>query len=998
MPQNLVNSLIDKFNALAEEEKNIHAEKEVVWKEYNDYCSASDSDLSEKLTKLRKKIAKMEEYMRYAAEHTSELEEATEPFETGESTLVSLQQSIGLDSHNDASAETLYTKASAQKLFYEHEINRERTRIEGSKVQAQHQYDAENSALIKRQHKHDDDLREYIESDEFRTYLKKLTADAAAFNSTGILKPDDCDYISLGQRRVRLPIPEKFEQELTMSTAGVFNSAAKTIGAPVTVPMDKGSVLMIDYDDRNETYLMGGIQRLLLNAIKYFGQDISSMFFCEPQKFSPDCLGHISGFAKGINPFMIFPTSFESAKASLDALSAEMQPTQAVTKFFVFHCFPEAYDDDMKSRILDLCNNAEQLGAMVVLTHKQSEETTPAEDEARRLASVIRSRNGGFYLEETKQSLFWYSAPSDIPDEIRRVYVEQRRQAAIQRAQPAPAQAEPVQSAPVPAAPVQPVTVQPVAAPVQAAPVQPVPVQTEPVQTEPAVPVFEEPAPDAEPETVQPAEEVPAENISRALPAVPIGTDITGNTAALDIESGTVVYICGNRGADRASVLKQIINTANNAEIWAVDLVGSLSENTDKLPAQVKYLISGGGTDMVCDIADRLCAERDRRADMLRRKGGVDLPELLVVVNGFGKMYALACDEPEFFGRDTAAALRGLFAVGGKLGMHFVLAAEKYEQGVFADGAVHTAVALPNSDENIAAMFGKMTLSADDITTLSRIPTRNAVIGAPDSAGAALTTIRIETGAEFTSDSAHSTVIDRRSCCSFDEKRYDMSDLIAQKRQNETLLFLGEPCRVMTEYPVRMSADFAQNLLMLTSMREVRAAADAVMSVIGSISEQGQPAEILTATNDPVYGLLCESGLIDGIHVSEGTAAIVRIKELAAEAINRRVSNGFAIVLGADRLVSEMVLTGDGSEAFVNALANSSRMGRHFVLCVNSVLSLEKHGVSLELFGHRAVFSAPVFEAGRLLDDTAVDVPAHCFRLIDRSGEVTMMTYSHDGI
>lgn len=989
MPQNLVNSLIDKFNSLAEEEKNIHAEKEVVWKEYNDYCSASDSDLSEKLTKLRKKIAKMEEYMRYAAEHTDELEEATEPFETGESTLVSLQQSIGLESHNDASAETLYTKASAQKLFYEHEINRERTRIEGSKVQAQHQYDAENAALIKRQHKHDDDLKEYIESDEFRTYLKKLSADAAAFNSTGVLKPDDCDYISLGQRRVRLPIPEKFEQELTVSTAGVFNSAAKTIGAPVTVPMDKGSVLMIDYDDRNETYLMGGIQRLLLNAIKYFGQDIAAMFFCEPQKFSPDCLGHISGFAKGINPFMTFPTSMESVKASLEGISAEMQPTQAVTKFFVFHCFPEAYDDDMKSRILDLCKNAEQFGALVVLTHKQSEESTPAEDEARKLATIIRSRNGGFYLEETKQSLFWYSAPSDIPDEIRRVYVEQRRQAAIQRVQPAPA--------PVQTAPVQPVQPAPAPAPVQPAPapVQPVSVQ-EPAPVQPApAPAFEEHAPEAAP--VQPVE-APAENISRELPAIPLGTDIAGNTAALDIESGTVVYICGARGADRASVLKQIINCADNAEIWVADLVGSLSESTDKLPAQVKYLVCGGGTDMVCDLADRLCAERDRRAEILRRTGSVNMPELLTVVNGFGRMYALACDEPEFFGRDTAAALRGLFAEGGKLGMHFVLAAEKYEQGVFADGAIHTAAALTNSDENIAAMFGKMALTADDIATLSRIPARNAVIGAPDSAGAALTTIRLETTGEFTSDSAHSTVIDRRICRSFDEKRGGRSEFIAQKRQDETLLFLGEPCRMAAEYPVRMSADFAQNLLVLSSVRELRAAADAVMSVIKSISEQGQPAEILTASNDPVFELLRESGLIEGINVSEGAAAIIRIKEFAAEAINHRVNNGFAVILGADRMLSEMVLTGDGCEALVNALANSGRMGRHFVLSVNSVLSLEKNGVSLELFGYKAVFAAPVFEAGRLLDDTAVDVPAHCFRLIDRSGEVTMMTYLHEGI
>lgn len=1016
MPQNLVNSMIDKFNALAEEEKSIHAEKDVVWKEYNDYCSASDSDLSEKLTKLRKKIAQMEQYMRYASEHTSELEEATEPFETSESTLVSLQQSIGLDSHNDASAETLYTKASAQKLFYEYEINRERTRIEGSKVQAQHQYDAENAALIKRQHKHDEDFEEYINSDEFKDYLKKLTADAAAFNSTGILKPDNCDYISLGQRRVRLPIPERYEQELTVSTAGVFNSAAKTIGAPFVVPMDKGSVLMIDYDDRNGTYLMGGIQRLLLNAIKYFGQDIRSMFFCEPLKFSPDCLGHISGLAKGINPFMIFPTSMESVKASLDAVTAEMEPSQAVTRFFVFHSFPEAYDNDMRSRVLELCEKAEIYGALIVLTHKQSDSISAEENRVRETASSIRSRNGGFYLEDTKQSLFWYSAPSDIPDEIRRVYVEQRRQAAMQRVQPAPA--------PTPAPVSAPETI-PVAAPAPAAVAveepQPEPPVNEVQPEQPAVseePVFaeapaaeipepafaQEPSPEPAPEPAPATAEKPV----RKLAAVPVGTDISGNTAALDIESGTVVYICGAAGADRASVLKQIVNRSGNAQVWLVDFAGAFVNDADKLPPQVKFCIFGGGSDMVCDLADKLCAERSRRAEIMRANGcaefselpdDVDISELLVAVDGFGEMYALACGQPEFFGRDAAAALRGLFADGGKYGIHFVLASDKYDKGCFADGSIHSAAALTNNDPEIAAMFGRMQLSDEDISTLARIPARNAVIGAPDTAGAVLTTIRLDASGEFSSDGSQSVVIDRRNNHPFGGKHYDRSDLIMQKRQDETLLFLGEPCAVMTEYPVRMTADFAENLLIISAAREKKAAASAVMSALKSLNEQGQPAEIVTAANDPVYEALRESGLIEGIPVSCGESAITRLKALSAEVSEGSASNGFVFVFGADRLAAELRLTSPEDIApQVSALAKGARFGKHFVYSANSVLSLEESGISPDLFGHKAVFAVPVREAARLLDSTEIKLPAHAFRLAEYGGEVTLMTYSHDGM
>ncbi|MGN1423268.1 MAG: hypothetical protein ACI4XA_07825 [Oscillospiraceae bacterium] len=1060
MPYNLVNSLIDKFNALAEEEKDIHAQKDVVWKEYNDYCSASDSDLSEKLAKLRKKIAKMEEYMRYAAEHTDELEEATEPFESSESTLVSLQQSIGLDSHNDASAETLYTKASAQKLLYEQEINRERTRIEGSKVQAQHQYDNENAELIKRQNKHDADFKEYIESDEFKNYLKKLTADAASFNSTGIIKPDDCDYISLGQRRVRLPIPEKFEQELTMSTAGVFNSAAKTIGAPYVVPMDKGSVLMIDYDDRNGTYLMGGIQRLLLNAIKYFGDDIRSMFFCEPTKFSPDCLGHISGLARGVNPYMIFPTSMESVKSSLEQLSAEAEPSQAVTKIFVFCSFPEAYDEDMISRIAELCEKAEENGSLVVLTHKQSDDVTEDEKKVRAIASTIRSRNGGFYLEETKQSLFWYSAPSEIPTEIRRVYVEQRRLAAMQRPQPAPVPTPAPAPVPTPAPVPVPAAAAPapaVTAPAPAVTVDPaqefaVPINIpdmpdgEPAKAEapdyavdmsedPTAPPVPEPfgealaadiapgqftAPEpayaapvtpitpADPAETEPAAPVAAEKTVKLPRVVPLGTDIAGNTAALDIGKGTVVYICGAAGPDRASVLKQIVNCSAGAEVWLADFAGAFAGCSDKLPPQVKFCVIGGGSDMVSDIADKLCTERDRRAEIMRRNGCSDysvlpdfvkLNELLVVVDGFGVMYELVGGESGGLGRDAAAALKGLFADGGRYGIRFVLAADRYVNGCFADDAVHSAVALTNNDAGISAMFGRMQLSAEDISNLSRIPARNAVIGAPDTAGAVLTTIRIDAAGEFASDSSQSVVIDRRSCHLFREKRRERSELLTQKRENETLLFLGEPCAVMTEYPIKLTEDFAENLLIVSSPREKKAAASAVMSVISSLGEQEQPVEIITAANDPVYEELRADSLIDNVSVSCGADAVARIRELSAEVSGGKTTGGFVILLGGDRLAAELRLTSpDDISALVKALAVGARSGLHFVFTAGSVLSLEESGISRDLFGHKAVFAVPVREAERLLESAAVKLPAHAFRLSDYSGEATMMTYRHYGI
>ncbi len=435
----LVNEMLGKFAELAQEEKNISAEMDAAFKEYNDYCSSSDSDLSEKLQHYRKKIAKVEELMDYARDHAQpqDLEEAQMPFETSEGALESIRQTIKLDSHNDPNAESLYTKASGMKLFYESEIERTRKLIEGSKVQAKRQYDSDVAALEKRKIQHDADEKAYIQSEDFKQYLKLLSFDKSAFNSQGTVNLLDKSSISIGQRRVKLTVPMEVEQELSALSKGEYNSAARTIGAPFGVSTQNGSVLMLDFDERNNAYLLGGVQRLLLNFIKYFGQDLTDVFFCDPIKCNPDVLGVLSTMAKGINPFIIVPQSIGEAQSKLLELQEqiEQQPVSGkISRIIVLHGFPENYGTEMTEAALKITEIAEKSGVLLVLTHNNSTPQTEVEKTVREKAVSIRSRNGAFWLEATRESLFWYSAPSEIPDDVRRIYVEQRRQQASQAA------------------------------------------------------------------------------------------------------------------------------------------------------------------------------------------------------------------------------------------------------------------------------------------------------------------------------------------------------------------------------------------------------------------------------------------------------------------------------------------------------------------------------------------------------------------------------------
>ena len=125
----LVNEMLGKFMALAQEEKQISSEMDAAFKEYNDYCSSSDEDLNKKIGEIHEKMHKLDYLLDYAKEHAQPdgLEEAPAPFETSAGQLESIRQTIKLDSHNDPNAETLYTKVTGQIKFYEQKIEQTST-------------------------------------------------------------------------------------------------------------------------------------------------------------------------------------------------------------------------------------------------------------------------------------------------------------------------------------------------------------------------------------------------------------------------------------------------------------------------------------------------------------------------------------------------------------------------------------------------------------------------------------------------------------------------------------------------------------------------------------------------------------------------------------------------------------------------------------------------------------------------------------------------------
>lgn len=1098
----LVNEMLDKFMALLQEDKQISADMDAAFKEYNDYCASSEGDLNEKIEEIHEKMHKLDYLVEYAKEHAmpENLEEAATPFETSAGQLESIRQTIKLDSHNDPNAERLYTKVTGQKLFYEQKIEQTRRLIEGSKVQAKRQYDSDVAALNDRKEKHDENVKAYIQSNDFKEYLKLLTLDKSAFNSPGTADLPAGSPISLGQRRVKLTVPMEVEMELSAISNGEYNAAARTIGAPYQVSTKKGGVLYLDYDERNHAYLMGGIQRLLLNLIKYVGQDITDVLFCEPSTFSADSLGHIAALGKGINSFITVPQSLGEAEAKLEEFADAVQsaPTpDKVSRVLVLCDFPENYMGDMTEKAAAVCRKAQQNGVLVLLTHGTSAEESPVEREMRTLSTSIRSRNGGFWLEEQRESLFWYSAPSDIPEEIRRVYVDLRRQqgaqaahehdaAAVQPAPVAPGTAgvaapaapaataapaaaavavEPVQTVmPEPVQPVQPVQpaapvehVQPVrsAPPVneiheepphvaefvppvhEEAPV-PEPVKPEPVKEVEPEPVHAAPEPvQSAPEQVHTEVHVPEHNEhkapvsakgtkgSRALPEIKIGMNVGSDPVNIDL-GGNVAFICGSRGSDREMLADRIITQLiavthpDDAELWLFDCGGGELAKYSVNPApHIKYDVTDSDEETAFDLIDVVSAKLEKRIIKFNQNGWSDysavpaselMPRVFVVINEFSGLLEGIAGAPRYFGRNYTAKLSKLFRSCADYGIHFLLTSEAFfdngKRPACLEGvSIHCGMAVSGCDIGVKEMFGHIKLYENEIESLKKVPD-GCAFTAEEGSTEGLTMVRILTAqmpldigftaaAEYTANygeyvEKHPLLADRKLRVSREDRSTARAELIAARGKDETLLFLGEPCRFRAEYPIRLYEEFGENMLVIAPEREKSSAAAMVAAAVQSLKEQGLEAEVLAWKSNPVYAELKRRGALEGVKVLESEDAEKRVKELSADIAAGKHSAAFEIVLGGDLMMAAMHAD-DCLPDLKRALVKGSRFGVHFMFVSGSVAQLATGFISL--FRHKLVFSCPRVEAEKILRDTSCDLPESAFRLSNDYDELTMLPY-----
>lgn len=968
MAENLANIVLSKFSALNDEYNAIIAESETDQREYNDYCNQSDNDLSEKLAEIRAKISRVNEFMEYARAHATDLEDAEMAFETEMEALETLRSQINPSSENDYHAETLYTKASAQKLVYEAEVERTTKKITGSKVQAKRMLDHQNAELEERKTKHAQEFRAYISSDEFKGYIKSLSTDAAAFNSSGTSKLAADTPISLGQRRVRLPVPMEFDEELSLTTGGVFNSAAKTIGVPFSVEINNGCALYIEYDKRNESYMLGGLQRFLLNVLKYYG-DIDGIFFADGVHYSADSLGHIAALSKGINSIIEnIPENAQALKERYLNLKKELsEGNNGLKRVFVFHGFPTAYDEEMRSEIIDLAKKASDLGVVVVVTHpaaangaEHSVEDETSEGAFKDCSEIIKTLNGGFYVEKTRDSLFWYSAPSDLPGDIRQTFIELRRRNAAQTAA-APVSVQAPIETPQPA---------PVQEPVNAVPsTPPIPnVLPQPVQAEPAAEAAPAVSPVAEPSSIS-AEtaSLSSKKGTRTICGLPIGTDAEGGVFTIDLES--VVFVCANARAGRESLLRNIVGNvleqchADDVELWLGDFNGFMGALSALKAPHIRYSVSSRSGLLARAFIDRLLQVFEKRTKLYNVNASAHeySPTLVAIVDGFT---SVAAELPE----EYYDKLRRMFENSAQVGMCFVLADDCYTVNgaipAYFAGGVRQGIAMNSSDVNAAALFDGVMLSASDKASVANIPLHHAFVRKTGAAnGSALSFAQISElfseeklialckslceqmiesdNFEWNNDnvyrSKHALAISEESQ-SFDVARA----AISARNSSSKALYMGTPCsRLVEEMPIELCDRFGENLLLQYREEQSNSVLSVAAGAALSWTIQGGEVVLGASYQHELLSVLAQNEeLSQAAVLSELDEICAQIKQIKTAIVSGVSADKLIIIFGADVMLAEMsTLTTEGfggrydaREDFAFVMSQGARFGYHFML------------------------------------------------------------------
>lgn len=898
-------------------------------KQYTDAIKLCDNEINECLIKYQtqlnykkqeadKKVAQLNEnkrtvntFSQIAQTHTTDLRRATTPRQYNNGALSRLAVQINEFSRNDMAARELYFEAGSQLLWINQEIQRTSWSFQQVKSDIDKLYASERNEILQKKAHLTEQVSQYLQSPTFTSFVKMINKyhytfagdmeDAGSITISG-------NAISIGE--VLLPIcsDEYIDEKIKDAMGDYYYLSLKRISMPYFMETISGGVHYFEYTHDQEGELLDGLQQIILNIARYFGEDYTNITYVDPVRYNGSSLGCFEVLSHGPDSYIdAVPANVADVqKTVLKAITAlnglsghEETDTQNYRDYFkrmfVFHNYPEGYESKTINMIRQLCVNAAHYKYTIILTHNVTAQNSYENSSLTAIRSLacnqIYCQSDGFYVieNEEKVSFSWYLTCDKLPKDIEGKYLIQRFEKNMNNDY---------------------------------------------------------------------AQRIGFGNIKinkgyRRIEDIPVGVDQDGKIVTLDMENEKfAVFLCGASRSGKSTMLHSLITSVlqkmhpDDVEIWLADFkLMEFSRYIDYLPPHVRYLLLDESPELAYDIIDRLTEILHKRQKVFMGKwqklsdvpADKYMPAIFVIIDEFSIMSGIIADESNY-----KAKLQDLLAKGAAAGMHFIFASQKFTDGTkaltdFSKEQIQQRIAMKATYDEIRATLDIRSLSEDDIKRMEELTPHYSLLRIPeDKNGNHLVHNHVlyisdykaqekfieEMATKYTPKDGFEPhdehfYIDKKPLI-INGNQYSTMKNVENEIHHEiqrhlnnyeegTLMFAGEPKRMVKIWPFCVSDSFCENVLVIGSAEERDSIISIMISLNESLKMQEKAVEYWSLSRDSTFKKLKAIYLDDKVEKHQDTMEICnRIRAIKKLLLQQDTESKYIVIFGLQPLMVEM--------------------------------------------------------------------------------------------
>ena len=848
----------EKLSSLCDKQNVLRQECDYIEMKCSESLSQLNVNLEERLKDNKEHEARLLAFIDIAKAHASKFEDSgeSEDYDTGILSRLTVQINNGC--HNDPFAEQLFTHASCQLRKNRESVQEIYAWFEKRKLEIRRLQEKQKSEVERKKMQLIDEMTSFVYSETYTSFIESLKKDAIRFEK-GEAEDDEIllEEISIGTKRVKILVPDGVESIVVKASRGEYDDVSRTVGVPVTINVREGCGVLVEYKNENESEVLEGIQNFILNTLRYCGE-YSQIIYIDLVRYNSSSLGILQPLSIGNNSAIdSVPLSIEEARRKLNSLIAQinidehklvsMETTIMPRRLLVLHNFSHAYDSTMISQIQQMFANANHYNMTIIATHNVSAKNALFADSIafiRAVAKCIKCSGLSFEIEDVHdQSVFkWYKIPKLLPRSVKTKYIDDK-------------------------------------------------------------PVLD--TGNNYDDRIGIEKRILYKKGIRRLENIPYGVDTNGNILTLDFEnSNFATFICGASRSGKSTLLHTLItgfikyNHPDDIEMWLIDFkMTEFSRYIDHLPPHVRYIILDESPELVYDIIDRLTEILIKRQNAFKGKWqklsevpkDKYMPAILVIIDEFSVMSQIVADSLASSKENYSVKLQTLLAKGAALGLHFIFASQGFTSGTrglndFSKKQIQQRIAMKTEYNEIKETLDLKSISDDDRAMMEQLPIHYALVRVPvDDRGNHIKQTKVLYIEDYqkqenlidninlmlqkaprynVNDTSgfidkKSMIIDGANYSSFWAKRDTMLEYIDSRRgsydYDEVVLFLGEPRRMLSLYPITMNNSFCENLLVVSPISERMATSSVMMSIAQSLEFGHKDIEVWTTKKNEVY-------------------------------------------------------------------------------------------------------------------------------------------------